>query len=346
MKNQNGFFRKTVFTVVMLVWCGVMSHLSAQQICVGETYEIEINIHNATTLDAEWVTGNEGTGTVPQPLLAADNVTWTWLYESVPQDADKIIKVRLYTDFSNKYCSEGDEIVFQFTVTKCNTYTVYGTVFPFVHTGEEDFDDMFETTAKLYNVPPKTVLDKLGYIRKQTPLQTVRVEYYDCTVDEVIIGAPKDPGVMGNTNNPGLPIRWEDIGVISISPIDNPLTETDKCPFAPIGKYIFEDVAAGEYVLEISRQGFLTRYGVIKVEGDDYLGHRELLGGDVNGDLVINAKDISTLPIAILGTSAYKCRYDINGDRNINSFDINIIQVNLGAYVTIYQETFDFITNL
>ncbi|MCL2511240.1 MAG: hypothetical protein FWF09_04240, partial [Bacteroidales bacterium] len=159
-------------------------------------------------------------------------------------------------------------------------YAPYGTVFPFVHTGDETFDNQFVTTAKLYKVPPTNVIDKLGYIRKQTPIQTTLVTYYDCTVDKPIIGAPKNPGVIGNTNNPGLPIRWTDHETSSTATT----TASDKCTDLPIGKYIFTDIAPGDYLLEISRQGFLVRYGVITVTGNDYLGHRELIAGDVNGD--------------------------------------------------------------
>ncbi|MCL2510769.1 MAG: hypothetical protein FWF09_01825, partial [Bacteroidales bacterium] len=159
-------------------------------------------------------------------------------------------------------------------------YAPYGTVFPFVHTGNEAFDNQFVTTAKLYKVPPTNVIDKLGYIRKQTPIQTTLVTYYDCNVDKPIIGAPKNPGIIGNTNNPGLPIRWTDHETSNTATT----TATDKCTDLPIGKYIFTDIAPGDYLLEISRQGFLVRYGVITVTGNDYLGHRELIAGDVNGD--------------------------------------------------------------
>ena len=189
---------------------------------------------------------------------------------------------------------------------------------------------------------PPNIYNKLAHIRKQTPLYEVDVSYYDCNVDDPIIGAPKNPGVMGNTNNPGLPIRWESKGVSNPEiPNATLLTETDKCPQGIIGKYIFEDVVPNDYVLEIARKGFLPRYGVISIKGGGYLGHRELLGGDVNGDLVINEKDLSAIQakMSTYGSSVYNWIYDLDGNQSINSMDADIIRMNLGVNISIYQET-------
>jgi len=221
-------------------------------------------------------------------------------------------------------------------------FSPMGTVFPFVHTGDENFDKQFVTTAKLYAMPPEKTLDKIGYIRKQIAIRETSVTYYDCSVDEPIIGAPKNPGTMGYFNNPGLPINWNAIGVAnSGDPDKETLTAADNCPTVPIGKYIFKDIAPGEYVIAISRPGFLTRYGVINVTGDDYLKHRELLGGDVNGDMKIDEKDYSAIRSkeSMYGSAIYNVIYDVTGDKGINTHDFNIIRVNFGAHNTIYQET-------
>jgi len=216
-----------------------------------------------------------------------------------------------------------------------------GTVFPFVHTGDESFDNQFVTKAALYEMPPTNTLDKIGYLRKQDAIQETLVTYYDCSVDEPIIGAPKNPGTMGNFNNPGLPIRWQDIGITPGTPDTDTLTETDYCTESPIGKFTFKDVAPGDYVIVISRPGFLTRYGVIHVTSDDYLGHRELLGGDVNGDMKVDEKDYSAIRSkeSVYGNATYNVIYDLTGDGGINATDFNIIRVNFGAHNTIYQET-------
>ena len=343
MRNLSDFFRKIVFTVLMLVWSGVMSPLLAQQICIGETYEIAVKIHYATTLKAEWVTGNEGTGTLLQPQLE-ENGIWTWLYATTPQDADKTIKVRLTTDFIDEFCESAEKFI-AFTVTECNRYTVSGTVFPFVHTGSKEFDDQFETVVNLYHIPPIVVMDRIGFIRRQIPLHTVAVTYYDCTLDEPIIGAPKHPGSIGNFNNPGLPIRWKEIGITNPGkPNEETLSETERCPSADIGKFSIENLPAGEYVIEIDRKGFLPRYGVITVTGDMYSGHREILAGDPNGDLIINEKDLSaTRPkMSEYGSAIYDPGYDFNGDKSVDNFETDIIRINLGAISTIYQETADF----
>jgi hypothetical protein len=185
----------------------------------------------------------------------------------------------------------------------------------------------------------------MGYIRKQTPIQAEFVTYYDCTKDPVIVGAPKNPGVMGNTNNPGLPINWGDLAITPLPSDPATLDIGDECPLTPIGKYWFDKIAPGQYVIEISRKGFLTRYGVVEVKGDDYLGHREILGGDVNGDATINAKDVTTTTpkLSLYGTLIYNATYDLLGDKRIFTKDIYVIQINLGAFTNIYKEADDWI---
>jgi hypothetical protein len=225
-------------------------------------------------------------------------------------------------------------------------YDINGTVFPFVQLGDATFDKQFITTAKLYLLPPENIFDKIGYVRKQPYLQALLVTYYDCHNDAPIVGAPKYPGAVGATNNPGLPIRWDMLGITDPGTVNTTeLSLSDPCPTREIGKYFFKTVAPGEYVLEIARQGFLTRYGVIKIEKDGYIGHRELLGGDVNGDMMIDSKDLSAIrpKMSVYGLPNYMWKYDLNGDKNINEFDIQVIFMNLNAYSTIYQEAEDWI---
>ena len=165
--------------------------------------------------------------------------------------------------------------------------------------------------------------------------------------DDFIKEAPKNPGVMGRTSNPGLPIRWELVGRPSGTIDATTLAEAGGCPDVAIGKYYFENISPGNYVLEISRKGFLVRYGVITVGELEplYLGHREILGGDVNGDLMITEKDLSIIRTKIAGYSSflYNPIYDLRGLRGVSKNDIDIIEMNLGAYANIYQETEDWI---
>ena len=219
-------------------------------------------------------------------------------------------------------------------IAPCNT--PFGTVFPFVYTGDATYDTKFVTTAKLYAMPPSTVVDKLGYIRKQTPLQTVRVEYYNCTTATLIAGVPQHPGTMGLFNNAGMPIQWHLLGYGG-----TPNNTTGECPDAPVGKYIFENVASGNYILELSRQGFLSCYAIVNVTGSNYIGHRELIGGDVNGDLIIDGKDVSATALknCPFGHPSYEWKYDLTGNKNIGDEDVNIIRINMNAGHTIYLET-------
>jgi len=220
-----------------------------------------------------------------------------------------------------------------------------GTVFPFVYTEDPVYNAQFETTVKLYAMPPETIFDKIGYVRKQIHVHATVVSYYDCVVD-FIEGVPKEPGLIGRTDNPGKPIRWDAIGYTIPGYSSPTLTDPSDCPTTSnIGKYRFLGVAPGEYVIEIIRKGYLTRYGTVEVEGSNYLGHREILAGDVNGDLMITEKDLSTIRTKITnyGSALYNPAYDLRGTRGISSGDVGIISFNLGAYTDIYQETKDWI---
>jgi hypothetical protein len=225
-------------------------------------------------------------------------------------------------------------------------YSCFGTVFPFVNTEDKDFDKQFIVTAKLYVAPPANIVDKIGYTRKQIPICEEYVTYYNCNTDEPIVGAPKHPGVPGRTNNPGLPIRWSVFGYSPLPQDPNTLSDIDRCPTAPIGKYIFKDVPPNNYIIELYRPGFLIRYGEITITSTsaDYLGHRELLAGDVNGDFMISDKDLSVIrsKTATYGQLSYNWMYDLNGSKTVDTGDTDLIRINLGASMTIYRETYDW----
>jgi hypothetical protein len=153
---------------------------------------------------------------------------------------------------------------------------------------------------------------------------------------------------MGNTNNPGKPINWALKNIFTPgTPSDLVLTSVNKCTTVPIGKYRFEDVPPGNYILEISRLGFLPRYGKITVDKSEYLGHREIFGGDVNGDLVINERDLSTMPAKVgrYQTPPYNPNFDLIGSKGVSLGDVAVIRFNLGATTSIYQETDDWLKN-
>ncbi|MCL2511366.1 MAG: dockerin type I domain-containing protein, partial [Bacteroidales bacterium] len=104
----------------------------------------------------------------------------------------------------------------------------------------------------------------------------------------------------------------------------------------------------GDYVLEISRQGFLIRYGVVTVTSSGYsMEHREILAGDVNGDLMVTMQDYSTVRSkqGAYQSANYIWKYDFNGNGTIDNADFSLLMINLGMHYTIYKETFDFINN-
>jgi len=221
-------------------------------------------------------------------------------------------------------------------------YTIQGTIFPFVHTGNPDFDALFPVIVKLHAVPIGTgkFFDPLVAIKRSRALHTTIATYYDGT--NYIPGTPKNPGTIGATNNPGELINWKNyLGKTQGAVDDTPVTGHGDIPTAPVGMYKFENVVPGQYVLEISRKGFISRYFSFSV--DD---HKELLAGDVNGDETVGILDLSiirTKQPAIYGTPGYDPRFDLNGDGVINSRDNSIIFNNMGANPEIYQDTKEWI---
>jgi len=99
-------------------------------------------------------------------------------------------------------------------------------------------------------------------------------------------------------------------------------------------------MAPGTYVLELSRPGYVTRWGKIEIKTDGTpLGHREILAGDVSGDFKVDAFDISLFNQFWLTNDP---RFDLNGDGTVDGFDLDILKDNIKVYIGIYQETIDF----
>jgi hypothetical protein len=85
---------------------------------------------------------------------------------------------------------------------------------------------------------------------------------------------------------------------------------------------------------------------LVDVDATDYLGHREILAGDLNGDLLISEKDLSAMfpkTDRSYGFPLYDWKYDFDGDGMIDNVDIQCIRTNLGSQRTIYQETKDWL---
>ena len=220
-------------------------------------------------------------------------------------------------------------------------FTLVGTVFPFVQTDDPTFNALFPITVRLYAVPSQK---NISFLNTQQPLYTTQATFYNGETD-FIAGTPKYPGALAITNNPGLPIDWKDISKLSENPDTTSLTPMDTIPIPAdmMGKYEFKDIPMGNYLLVISRPGFLTRIGKIKVEaGKEYLGHREILAGDVDANYRINVTDVSNVRgryQAEWGVhNEYNPLYDLDGNGEIDSSDIDYTYFNLGATFSIYRE--------
>lgn len=218
--------------------------------------------------------------------------------------------------------------------------TVRGTVFPFAYNEDKgtEFDTLFPVTVGLYSVPPSGVGDPIDAILYGKPLYSTQAINYDGSI--FVEGTPKYPGEIRSANNPGLPISWERIGR-ERGTVNNTLLMEGETPEKPVGLYQFENIEAGDYILMLSRPGFIPRFAQIKISLDGVLGHRELIAGDANGNMEIDAHDIGDLfnRYTIYGNSRYKPKYDMNANGEVGEWDVSVIYYNMGASMLLYKDT-------
>ena len=236
------------------------------------------------------------------------------------------------------------------------TTTLTGTVFPFVRWNNNAFDTLFPITVNLKSVPNPLSANPLEDLINETPLQTTEAIYYDGSV--FVPNSPKFPGFVGALNNYGLPIDWmEAIHVSGGTPITNILQPGEQpatIQGQTLGLFKIEDVTKGDYILEIKREGFVTRWAKISVDASkpvQYLGHRELVPGDVASNRIINLADISAEKVEIGGnysipTTQYTPKYDLNADGKINQLDFNLILKFEGFWYYHYEETMKWLKEL
>jgi hypothetical protein len=283
--------------------------------------------------------------TLADVTITGSNIVW---YDAptggniLPLTTQLVVGTSYWAAQSTTGCV-GDRIMI--TITD-SCYTVYGTMFPFVYWNNPAVDSQFPVTVRLFDLPAGSGVAQFNTIISN-PLLAIRETsaiYYDGSV--YVPGTPKNPGVIGATNNPGLPIDWT---LINKTP-GTQSTETvapGEAPVTPVGMYKFDNLKPGSYILEISRGGYLTRWGVIEVTTNGRtLGHRELIAGDVNRDLTVNAFDASIVKAnaSNAGQSDYDPNYDLDGNNSVNGNEIQIIQGNDGATVIIYDETQDWLS--
>ena len=220
-------------------------------------------------------------------------------------------------------------------------YTVYGTVFPFVH-GWGDADTLFNVKVSLHHVPTAGG-DPIDAIRISKPVQSVIATLYDGSIH--IPGTPKFPGEMGSADNPGKKISWGKINKI-VGTVSDVVVAPGETPESNVGMYTFTNIVPGEYILEVLRPGFLTRWGKITINEDGMtLGHREIIAGDFNGDYAIRLNDISILNAnyADKNNARYNATFDVDGSLDVGADDVGILIFNLGAFLNIYLETEEWI---
>jgi hypothetical protein len=234
--------------------------------------------------------------------------------------------------------------------------TVIGTVFPFVCWNTNEFDSLFPITVNLKSVPNPQSGDPLGNLINETPLYSTEAIYYNGSI--FAPNSPKSPGIIGALNNYGLPVNWIDaIHVQGSDPVTNILQVGEKPVTVnglTLGLYKIENVKKGDYILEIKREGFVTRWAKIKVDADgqvEYLGHRELVPGDINNDYTINLADASTIKMNLgsnyaIPSSHYISKYDLNADGNVDQLDLNLILKFTGFWFYHYQETKEWLDAL
>lgn len=224
------------------------------------------------------------------------------------------------------------------------SYTVSGTVFPFVLEGDPDFDSLFPVTANLYSLPVGKSADPIADLLKSTPLHTTLAVYYDGS--RFVPGTPKYPGSLGLFNNPGEPINWSYIGIVP-GPANNTEVMEGEIPETPIGVFTFTEMESGEYTLVLSRPGYLLRIAKVTINsGVLSLGHRELLPGDVDGNFSINVYDRQKIyaNISSYPDVKYNPRYDLNADGRVDARDVTLMGYYSGVGIDIYKDTSDWVS--
>jgi hypothetical protein len=299
----------------------------AREICSDHTTTLTAGSSTVTNPVYRWYRTAEGatqyhTGSSYTSSLLTADTTW---YVTVSGD---------------NYCEGAIRDTVDITIT---CFTLRGTVFPLVHV-RASIDRLFPVTAALYAVPRSTVRDPIGVIRRSTPLYTGQATYYDGST--YIAGTPKYPGRQGRTDNPGLPIDWSRIHKTPGPVNDTPVTPGE-IPTAPVGLYTLYDVQPGDYVLMVSRAGYIPRFAKITVSGNTLLGHRELIGGDVDQSLFIGGEDISLINKYngnAQGDEKYDPAYDTNGNAEIEDADISLVKYYQGFDHEGYLDTMQWLS--
>lgn len=134
-------------------------------------------------------------------------------------------------------------------------------------------------------------------------------------------------------------VRDENIATISATLTaedDNEQYDEDKTYSASMitgttGEFALNLPKRGTYSVTISKPGYLN-YIITGVKFDKcmhiLLGEIKLISGDIDGNGVINSSDRTALQTAIDTNIEYDEKYDLNGDKVINSKDMELLNTN------------------
>jgi len=264
-------------------------------------------------------------------IAGATDSTYTY----IPQDGDTIICLLIY----DSPCIGLDTVKSNKIIISLNNcgVTVRGTVFPFPYFNIPEIDQMFSVEAKLYDVA--LLPQGPAAILAAQPIHIDTAIYYDGS--EFVPETPKFPGYVGCIDNPGLPINWAAMGY-NVGTVNNTYLVENEKPVTSIGLYKFHHVEEGEYILVLSRAGYVTRFAKVYIgKTDQLLGHRELIAGDVNGDLMIDMSDMSYMigKFVPYGDEIYNAKYDFNSDLMVDMTDMSLMYFDLNFNCMLYFET-------
>jgi uncharacterized repeat protein (TIGR01451 family) len=293
-------------------------------------------------------------------LTANGGTTYAWEYYNT------LLGGRTQVGTSSSYNASAGGI-YTLTATNANgctgkdsveiTVRILGTVFPFVKwsgSGMNAFNEQFEIMVRLRPVPEtKPTTASLVLLKSTNSMYYFKVLYYDGST--FIDQTPNYGGFVGgvyNFNYAGISwnqwVNWPKF--VYPAPY---LMQGFEAPIHQGTTVGFYNIPAlpGNYIIEIDRKGFVTRWGevLVNVSGTHKEPHRELIPGDLD-ELDLEITDLDALLMlskiggvyGIPGTN-YDPLFDLNADGKVDQLDYNIVlKFKLFKYIN-YIETDDWL---
>ncbi len=170
-------------------------------------------------------------------------------------------------------------------------------------------------TATATSTPTTTPTPTTTATPTETPTPTVTPDLRDDIFGRVLL--------QGRSNHSGASIALDGQHVAT--------TGSD-------GGFVIYDVPMGPHTLTASMDGYLDAQKFINLQGGSTtnMGQITLIGGDANGDNVVNLFDLVIVGAAYDTTPPSDPRADINGDGTVNLFDLVLVG---GNYDTVGPST-------